>query len=37
MIRQVGFLVLFFLLTLGGLSPSWAGVRWVRADVAGMA
>lgn len=37
MVQRVGFVVIFLLLVLGSLSPSWAGVRWVRVDVAGMA
>ena len=37
MIRRIGFVVVCVLLALGGFTSSWAGVRWVQVDVAGLA
>ena len=35
--RRIGFLVVCILFAMGGFTSSWAGVRWVRVDVAGLA
>lgn len=37
MIRRIGFVVVCVLFVLGGFTSSWADVRWVRVDVAGLA